>query len=211
MIMKKETLLKLIAEKGYIISYAANLNFATYDIVTGLPPRVSYISLAVAVIGLIWTGINTCWITVPILLLSIACIYTEKYLANIEEYAKRGVANTNQWNELKRMYYQVKDSTDDSLDEEVMKRLQQIEEKFNSTAEYNQVLFANWYAHYKLFAEKDYHWMDEQLKFDFWKDKLPRSFTVILLLLLLSTIITFCVNCPVISGWFVSLFDFCNK
>lgn len=39
--MKKDTLLKLIAEKGYVISYAANLNFATYVIVTGLPPSVS--------------------------------------------------------------------------------------------------------------------------------------------------------------------------
>lgn len=208
--MTKETLLKLIAERGYIVSYAANLNFATYDIVTGLPPRVSYISLAVAVIGLIWNTISTCWITVPILLLSIACIYTEKYLANIDGYTKRGVANTSQWNELKRIYYQVKDSTDDSLFDGVLNRLQQIEDEFNSTAEYNQVLFANWYAHYKLFAEKDYHWMDEQLKFGFWKDKLPRSFEVILILLLFSAIISFCVSCPVISGWIAPLFDFCN-
>ena len=32
--MTKETMLKLIAEKGYVVSYAAQLNFSTYDIVT---------------------------------------------------------------------------------------------------------------------------------------------------------------------------------
>ena len=33
----KEDLLKQIADKAYTISYAANLNFATYDIVTKAP------------------------------------------------------------------------------------------------------------------------------------------------------------------------------
>lgn len=37
--MTKETMLKLIAEKGYIVSYAAQLNFSTYDIVTSIPPK----------------------------------------------------------------------------------------------------------------------------------------------------------------------------
>lgn len=209
--MKKETLLKLIAEKGYIISYAANLNFATYDIVTGLPPRVTYLSLAISVIGLIWSGIGTHWITVPILLLSIACIYTEKYSDKIKEYANRGKVNTEQWNALKRLYYQVKDSDKDDAYQKVMEELSKIEKDFNDSAEYNQILFANWYAHYKLFVEKDYHWMDEQLKFGFWKDKLPSTFKTILIIDLITLIVVFCINCPVISTWFESLFDFCNR
>lgn len=209
--MKKETLLKLIAEKGYVISYAANLNFATYDIVTGLPPRVTYLSLAISVIGLIWSGISTHWITVPILLLSIACIYTEKYLDKSEEYAKRGKLHTDQWNALKSLYYQVKDSDNGTSYKEILTVLEKIEKEFNEGSDYNQILFANWYAHYKLFVEKDYHWMDEQLEFGLWKDKLPGTFKALLIVGILVMVVVFCINCPIISSWFESLFSFCNR
>ncbi len=79
--MTKETMLKLIAEKGYVVSYAAQLNFSTNDIVTSIPQKVTFASLAIAVIGLIWPNINNYWITIPLLLISIACIYTEPLLS----------------------------------------------------------------------------------------------------------------------------------
>ncbi len=108
--MNKESLLKQIAEKGYDISFAANLNFATYDIVTGWPPKVSFISLALSIIGLVWPDISTYWTTVPILLMSIACIYTERYSKDINRYGERGRENTHHWNELKELYFRVKNS-----------------------------------------------------------------------------------------------------
>ncbi|MEC6126925.1 MULTISPECIES: hypothetical protein [Acinetobacter] len=43
-----------------------------------------------------------------------------------------------------------------------------------------QILFSNWYAHYKFFWEHQISWMDEQLKFRFIRDKIPLSLIFIL-------------------------------
>ena len=208
--MTKENLLKVIAEKGYVISYAANLNFATYDIVTKISAKVTYTSLAISIIGLIWPNITTYWITIPVLLMSIACIYTEKYMAKSEDYAQRGVKNTGQWNELKNLYCEVKDSDENTDFTPTFTRVIEIEAEFNNTAEYNQILFANWFAHFKLFCEKDYHWMDEQLHFSFWKDKLPGTFIALLFIMIIVGIVGFLINCPAAQNWLASLFGFCN-
>lgn len=208
--MKKETLLKYIAEKGYDVSYAAQLNFSTYDIVTGIPPKVTFTSLAMAVIGLIWPNINNYWITIPLLLFSIACIYTERYAKNIDSYGNRGKENTKQWNDLKTLYYQVKDASEEDGFEEEYKKLVEIGETFNNSSEYDQIVFANWLAHYKLFFEKDYHWMNEQLHFSFFKHKIPTSLTAIFVVAAISCIVIMCLNCPAIVLFFNRLFNFCE-
>lgn len=208
--MNKESLLKEIATKGYVISYAANLNFATYDIVTGLPPKVTFISLAISILGLVWPEISTYWITVPILLMSIACIYTERYSKDINRYGDRGRENTHQWNELKELYLKVKDCNEGTDFSAENQQLKAISDDFNRKSEYDQICFANWFAHYKLFYEKDYHWMDEQLHFTFWKDKLPSKLKAVLFFALMFAIVMFCVKCQCIADFFKGLFDFCN-
>lgn len=208
--MNKESLLKQIADKGFTVSFAANLNLATYDIVTGWPPKVTFISLAISIIGLVWPEISTYWITVPILLMSIACIYTERYSECINRYGDRGRENTHHWNELKELYLRVKNSDEGSDFSEELKQLKNISDEFNKSSEYDQIMFANWFAHYKLFCEKDYHWMDEQLHFSFWKDKLPSSFKAFISIVLLFAIVLFCVKCQCIADFFKGLFDFCN-
>ena len=129
--MNKESLLKQIAEKGYVVSFAANLNFATYDIFTGWPPKITFISLAISIIGLVWPEISTYWITVPILLMSIACIYTERYSKGINRYGERGRDNTHMWNELKDLYFRVKNCDEGSDLSEVFKQYKTISDEFN--------------------------------------------------------------------------------
>lgn len=208
--MKKESLLKQIAEKGYVVSFAANLNFATYDIVTGWTPKVTFFSLAISIIGLVCPEISTYWITIPILLMSVACIYTERYSKGINRYGDRGRENTHQWNELKELYFRVKNCDEGSDFSEEFKQLKNISDEFNKTSEYDQIFFANWFAHYKLFYEKDYHWMDEQLHFSFWKDKFPSSLKAFISFVLLFAIVLLCVKCQCIADFFKGLFDFCN-
>lgn len=192
--MTKETLLRLIAEKGYVVSYAAQLNFSTYDIVTSIPPKVTFASLAIAVIGLIWPNISNYWITIPLLLISIACIYTERYAKNIVSYGNRGKENTKQWNDLKILYHKVKDASEEEGFEEEYEKLEEIGNAFNNSSEYDQIVFANWLAHYKLFFEKDYHWMDEQLHFELFKHKIPTSLTVAFVSVVIISIITMCLK-----------------
>lgn len=208
--MNKESLLKEIATKGYVISYAANLNFATYDIVTKLPPKVTFLSLTISIIGLVWSEISTYWITVPILLMSIACIYTERYAKDINRYGERGRENTQQWNKLKELYLQVKNCNAGTDFPDEFNQLNAINDEFNNTSEYDQIFLANWLAHYKLFYKKDYHWMDEQLHFTFWKDKFPSSLKAALFFVLIFAIVMFCVKCQCVAEFFVGFFSSCG-
>lgn len=43
-----------------------------------------------------------------------------------------------------------------------------------------------WYAHYKFFYQMQHDWIDEQLKFSLWKDKLPRSFAFLVVVVALA-------------------------
>ena len=51
--MNSELLIK-IAQKGYNVAYGANINFATYDIVKKIPGYVSFLSIIVGVLGLVY-------------------------------------------------------------------------------------------------------------------------------------------------------------
>lgn len=183
--MKKDTMLKKIAQKGFDVNYAANLNFATYDIVTKIPSVVSFISIAIGILGLVFSSFRVVGVSVCILLLGIVSLYIEKFTSNIEEYHKRGSVNTSMLYKLKNLYYKIKDTEDTNCDfAEEEKEYEEIEREYNETSCSKQILFANWFAHYKMFVEKDYKWLDEQLHFSWWKDKIPGTVKVVFILIL---------------------------
>jgi len=55
--------------------------------------------------------------------------------------------------------------------------LDAIQQEFFSAGETKQILFADWYAHYKFFWQHQIEWIDEQKHFRFWRDKVPLSFS----------------------------------
>jgi len=203
--MKKESLLNLIARKGYDVFYAANLNFATYDIVTKLPSIISFMTIAIGILGLVFDSFRVIGVSVSILILGILRLYVEKFSTNIDDYCQRGVSNTEMLNQLKDLYVKVKDSTQDSFGDEEQSFMS-IEKSFNDTSNPKQILFANWFAHYKMFIEKDHSWMDEQIHFRFWRDKIPGSLKLLLFISLIICVILLVVNwCSIIdtiTNWF---------
>lgn len=205
--MKKETMLKKIAQKGYDVSYAATLNFATYDIVTKFPGVVSFLSIVIGILGLVVSSFQLTGVSVAILIIGILSLYVENFTINKDDYAKRGKDNTALLYRLKNLYFLVKDSNKDA-DSFVMEEeeYEAIEKEFNATSSAKQILFANWFAHYKLFVEKDYSWMDEQLNFRWWKDKIPgkakATLLGIVLVLIVLIIIFWSSIITTIGGWF---------
>lgn len=188
--MKKETMLNKIAQKGYDVSYSANLNFATYDILAKFPSIVSFSSIAIGILGLVVPAFQLTGVSVCILIIGILSLYVENFTNNKEDYAKRGETHTRLLYRLKNLYYKVKDSENDNndyIDDE--KEYRAIETEFNSSTCAKQILFANWFAHYKLFMEKDYNWMDEQLHFSCWKDKIPGTAKIVLFIILFCLVV----------------------
>jgi hypothetical protein len=47
-----------------------------------------------------------------------------------------------------------------------------------------QILFSDWYAHYKFFWQHQIGWIEEQKQFRLWRDKIPLSFTFAIFIIL---------------------------
>lgn len=205
MFMKKD-LLKKIAQKGYNIGYAANLNFATYDIVKKLPKTFGLLSIVAGILGLVWPEFMSKLVSVVILIMGVASIYIERFASDIDRYGNRGVENTAQLDQLKNLYTEVKGMEEDADFHSIEERYVAIENKFNAGSEPNQIMLSNWYAHFKFFCEKDVSWMDEQLHFGWWKDKIPQTAKVWLLVLVIAIIVYYCIAVPALNEFFRVVF-----
>lgn len=196
--MNNELLIK-IAQKGYNVAYGANVNFATYDIVKKIPGYISFLSIAVGVLGLVYPTFAEKLVSVSILILGIASVYIERFTPCIENYSDRGIANTNQLNKLKNLYFEVKRMPDSADFSSIEVRYNEIEDEFNVGSQPCQIVFANWFAHFKMFCEKDMSWMDEQLHFRLWKDKIPKTAHVVIYFIILIIIVYYCVKVPMLN------------
>ena len=203
--MKKD-LLKQIAEKGYAVIYAACLNYSTYDIIRSVPAIVTCLSLFVGILGLVCNAFTAKWISVCVLLLGILSLYAEKFTDNIEGYGERGKTHTDQHNRLKNLYVKVKHAPENDEMEKYMNEYQAIEKEFNESSQPKQiVLLSDWFAHFKLFRQKDTRWMDEQLHFKWWKNKMPETAKAILKVAIIVIIVYYCIAVPQLNAFFCKL------
>lgn len=203
--MNNELLIK-IAQKGYNVAYGANVNFATYDIVKRTPGYISFLSITVGVLGLVYPTFADNLVSVFILILGIASIYIERFTPNIDSYSDRGITNTDQLNKLKELYFEVKEMPDNADFSTIEAHYAAIEDEFNIGSQPDQIVFANWFAHYKMFCEKDMSWMDEQLHFHWWKDKIPMTAHVVIYIFILSLFVYYCIKIPVLNEFFCNIF-----
>lgn len=87
-----------------------------------------------------------------------------------------------------------------------MNEFQLIGKDFNDSTQPKQiVLVSDWLAHFKLFCQKDTRWMDEQLHFGLWKDKIPQSAKGCMLIVLLNVAIYYCYAVPELNTFFCKI------
>ncbi len=167
--MDKDRLLRAVAEKGYDVVFGVKKTFATYDIVSKGPGWIGFISSAVGVIALIYDPLSAKFPSAILVIAGIASLYLSFY--RTEEYERAANAQLILYNKLKVLYR----SLQSGMDVGVAKvEYDAIESAYYSVTVGKQVFLSGWYAHYKLFAESQYDWMDEQLHFT-WKDRWPVS------------------------------------
>ena len=196
----REDLLKRIAERGFEVGYAANLNFATHDIADKAPVVISFVSMAVGILALVSPVFQLTGVAVCLTLLGILTLYIEKYPAH--EYGERGKHTWSMLYALEALYYKVKERGPAADLSDDVTKLREIEDKFVDSTCPRKILFATWYAYFKFFAEKDYDWIDEQLHFRFWRDKVPANLRILLILAAVALTISAIVNWPVWTSWF---------
>lgn len=181
--MKKEELLKSIAINGYNVGFGAKKNFASHDIVLKLPSWIGFITLAIGILQLGYNNLGTNKeLSALLIIISVAALYINIYNSSSDKFESEGVRLTKIFNQLRDLYYIVKVDTKSDFESE-KKRMDEIMLKFYSNTISKQVFLSQWYAHFKFFYEMQIDWIDEQLKFRFFKDKLPNSLKSLLLVI----------------------------
>jgi hypothetical protein len=181
--MDKDRLLKAIAEKGYDVVFGVKKTFATYDIVSKGPGWIGFISSAVGVFALIYDPLSAKFPSAILVIAGIASLYLSFYRA--EEYEKAANAQLVLYNKLKSLYRSVQSGMDVVA---AKAEYDAIEASYYSVTVGKQVFLSGWYAHYKLFAESQTDWMDEQLHFT-WKDKWPVSARITIVVVVIALIV----------------------
>lgn len=179
--MKRENLLKQIADAAYNVGFGAKKHFATYDMIEKSPGLIAFSSMSVGILGLIIDMLSTKYLSAVFLVIGIAGFYIERYNPDKDKYAEKGTVLTKLFNELKALYFKVKssDADDISNDEEELKRILDV---YYENCIHKQILLSDWYAHYKFFWQHQIDWIDDQKHFNFFRDKIPLSLTIFLTL-----------------------------
>jgi hypothetical protein len=176
--MNREQLLKEIAVTGYNVLYSAKKHFATYDIVEKIPGWLTIATLGVGIFGLIIPALTNNFLSAAILVIGIASIYFNQFQDGRQRYAEAGGKLISNFNVLRGLYYDAKSRAEtenvDDLEAEYREALKDAEHVWL----HKHIFISDWYAHYKIFWQAQIDWLDEQLHFKFWRDKVPLSLTL---------------------------------
>jgi hypothetical protein len=179
--MKKDDLLKHLAEMGYNVGFGAKKHFATYDITDKIPGFIGLVSMAFGTYALVFDGLSAKFLSASFIVLGIISLYISFYDSKKDEYEKTGVFLTQLFNDLRRLYRSAK-IADDIMLTGIEQEFKEIEDKYYASSKSKQILFSDWYAHYKFFWQQQIGWIEEQKKFKLFRDKLPLSFLITVLL-----------------------------
>lgn len=178
--MNKQKLLKMLAESGYNIGFGAKINLSTFEIIEKAPGWLGFISFVVGILALFIPSLSDDKIIASLLLIfSLITMNIAYYQQDKDKYSKSGSTLTQYFHKLREMYYTVQ-STDEPFDfSEIIEEHRNLVAKASEDTISKQIFSSDWLAHIKFFGQHQIGWMDEQLKFRFFKDKIPASFKIV--------------------------------
>lgn len=182
----KDELLKELATNGYNVGFGAKKNFATYDIISKVPGFISVIGLLIGVGQLAYPdGPFDTAISTVLIMASIVGMTIPPYINEKDKYNDQGIIMTQLFNELRQLYLKVQSSsaTDFEDDEREMAAIMTL---YYSISISNQIFASDWYGHYKFFRQMQIDWIHEQKNFKLFRDKIPTSFIVFIVVILLA-------------------------
>lgn len=188
--MNRAGLLRSIAETGYNVGFGAKKNFATHDIVQKAPGLIGFVSLAVGVFALIYEPLNSKWIAATLVVLGIASLYVTHYDHNKVAYGEEGERLTSLFYRLRDLYRDVQATAEGDDVSAYRARLEALQTEVFSSNQSKQILFSDWYAHYKFFWQHQIEWIDEQKQFTFWRDKVPLSLSFTVAVVVIGLVVT---------------------
>lgn len=181
--MTKDDLKRSIAETAYNVGFGAKKHFATFDTVEKAPGWIGFISLAASVLSLIFPFLAEKLPSAILIIVGVASLYISMYRSS--EYEAAGKELTQAFNELRSLYRETDGGGNIERAEE---QLAAINSRYYQVSISRQILFSDWWAHVKFFGQHQIEWLDAELKFGFWKDKVPATLKLWSILLIIAAV-----------------------
>lgn len=191
--MTKKHLLNTIAINGYNVGFGAKKNFASHDIVVKLPSWIGFITLAIGILQLGYSSLgNNKELSATLILISVASMYIGFYNSSIDSFQKEGDRLIQIFNKLRDLYFTVEAETKSDYSAE-KKEMDDLMAEYYSNNIAKQVYLSQWFAHFKFFYETQIDWVDKELHFKFFKDKIPNSLksTILLIIIMLASLLAY--------------------
>lgn len=171
--MNQNSLLKNIAETGYNVGFGGRKHWATYDIVDKVPGIIGFFGTALGILSLVHDSLSAKNISATMAVMGIIGIYISLYDSKKSDYERSAKEITKVYNRLRDLYRQVQ-SASPGADLEIYEiELRSLENNYYNLSISKQILFSDWYAHYKFFWQYQIDWVSEQKNFSFVRDKVP--------------------------------------
>ncbi|MDH2423024.1 SLATT domain-containing protein [Cobetia amphilecti] len=185
--MNEQDLKKQIAREYYNTIYGAKINFASYDICEKMPTIISFISLTIGVLGLVYEVFNSKDLSAAMLIIGIIGLMLKTREEQKNVYKEAAINLLNISKSLEQLHSKI-DLNKSNEDKEGYYTSLSAQQKLHSgISQPSPVFLASWYAHYKLFSEHNVKWMCEELNLK-WTDKCPLSFRITILITLIITL-----------------------
>lgn len=188
--ISKNNLLKMIAESGYNVGFGAKKNFATFDILEKGAGWLGFLSLSVGLFSLVVPELGSRFVGATMVLVGVAALRISNFSHESSSHDKAGRALTDCFHNLRRLYYEVQSQPENSDFSGHLERHDDILRSAQMQTVSKQIFLSDWYAHLKFFWQNEIGWIEEQRKFSLLRDKLPLSFYVTALALVVWVLIS---------------------
>lgn len=169
--MNQQELLKQIAESGYSVGYGAKKHFATAEFVDKIPGWIGLISLTIGVLALVFPALSEKLPSAMLIIVAVAGLYMSFYDKAV--YMKSGEKLTECFQQLRSLYSHVKSMPAISDFSACVTEYTRIRSEANGVGLSRQIFLSDTAAHYKFFWQQQIGWIEEQIPFTFWRDKVP--------------------------------------
>jgi hypothetical protein len=120
LILKKDSILKLIATHGYNVGFGAKKHFATYDIIEKVPEWIGFVSIAYGILSLKYSNsIISEYVPCLLTIFGVVSLYSSSYLHTKDDYEKIGKQLTSIYSKLQSIYYKIKESNEEGFKDEL--------------------------------------------------------------------------------------------
>ena len=175
-----------IARAGYDVGFGSKKHFATYDLIEKAPGWLALISLAGGIWALFVPAMESKHLAALFILFAFITFYINQYTPEKDLYRDRGVALIKIYHQLGALAATTSAKPDAADCQQEFNEANALRDEAISMSLSKQIFASDWYAHLKFFGQTQHDWVDAQLHFKFWKDKVPAGLYAFVIALILA-------------------------